>query len=107
MATTLGVTGLEVHCDSLLVASQINGEYATKDNRTTAYLQIILSLKSKFPRCDSKQVSRLENIYVDSLANLASAMEYKFRREILVEHIAKPSIRQSGGEVLRLDTSPG
>ena len=56
MAVTLGVTGLEVYCDSLLMVSQINGEYAVKDDRMVEYLQIVLSLKSKFLHCNFKQV---------------------------------------------------
>ena len=81
-------------------------EYAAKDDRIVAYLQIVLTLKSKFPRCDFKQVSRSENNHTDSLANLGSAVEYQFRQEIPIEYIMKPSIQRSG-EVLCLDTYPG
>jgi len=105
MVATLEVTELEVRCDSLLVVSQVNIEYAAKDERMAAYLQIVLGLKSKFPHYDFKQVSRSKNNHVDSLANLTSAMEYQFRREIHVEYIVKPNIQRSG-KVLRLNTSP-
>jgi len=101
------VCGLVVCCDSLVVVSQVNGEYVAKDERMAAYLQLILSLKFKFPRCDFKQVPRSKNNHVDSLVNLVSVVEYQFQREIPVEYIAKPSIHRSGGEVLRLDTSLG
>ena len=33
MATMLGVSGLEVRCDSLLVVSQVNEEYAAKNEQ--------------------------------------------------------------------------
>ena len=33
MATTLGIAELEVWCDSLLIVSQIKGEYTTKDDQ--------------------------------------------------------------------------
>ena len=95
---TLGVSELEVCYDSLLVVSQIKGEYAAKDERIAAYLQLVLSLKSKFLRCDFKQVPRSENNHANSLANLASAVEFQFMREIHVEYIVKPNIQQSGGE---------
>ena len=85
--------------------SQVNGEYAAKDDRMAAYLQIVLSVKSKFPHCDFKQVSQSEN-HADSLTNLASAVEYQFRLEIPVDHIVRPSIQQLG-EVLRFDTYLG
>uniref|UniRef100_A0A2N9HL09 Uncharacterized protein n=1 Tax=Fagus sylvatica TaxID=28930 RepID=A0A2N9HL09_FAGSY len=37
-AKTLGAKNLIVHCDSLLIASQINGEYMDRDERMAAYL---------------------------------------------------------------------
>jgi len=69
MAATLEITGLEVCCDSTLVVCQDNGEYAAKGERMEAYLQLVLSLKAKFSRCDFKRVSRSENNHADSLAN--------------------------------------
>ena len=107
MVETLGVTGLEVRCDSLLVVSQVKGEYTAKDERMMTYLHLVLSMKSKFLRCDFKQISRLENNHADSLTNLGSAVEHQLRREIPIKHIAEPNIQRSGGEVLCLDTSSG
>ena len=37
-AKTLGAKNLVIHCDSLLIASQINGEYMARDERMAAYL---------------------------------------------------------------------
>ena len=70
MATTLGVTGLKVRCDFSLVVNQVSGEYIAKDARMVEYLQLILRLKSKIPRCDFKWVFRFKNNHADSLANL-------------------------------------
>ena len=88
MATTVGVAKLEVRCDSLLIVSQINGKYTVKDDWMTAYLKIVLTWKGKFSYCDFKQISRSENSHADSLATLASAIDFQFRREIHVEHIS-------------------
>jgi len=60
------------------MASQVKGEYTAKDERMETYLQIILSLKSKFLRCDFKQISRSKNNHANSLANLGSAVEHQF-----------------------------
>jgi len=76
MAVTLGATGLEVSCNSLMVVSQVKEKYNAKDEQMAAYLQLILSLKLKFLRCDFRQISRSENNYADSLANLGSTVEY-------------------------------
>ena len=102
----LGITGLVVRCNSALVVCQVNREYV-KDERMEAYLKLVLSLKAKFFRYDFKRVPRSENNHADSLANLASTIEYQFRREILVKHIPTPSIQRSDKEILRLNTSPG
>ena len=40
-----------------MVGSQVKGEYTAKDERMAAYLQLVPSLKSKFLRCDFKQIS--------------------------------------------------
>ena len=76
MTATHGVTELEVRCDFLLVVSQVNGEYVAKDDRMAVYMQIVLSLKFRFPCCDFKPVSRLENNHTDFLANLAFVVEH-------------------------------
>ena len=39
---TLGAKNLIIHCDSLLIASQINGEYMARDKRMATYLLKIL-----------------------------------------------------------------
>uniref|UniRef100_A0A2N9HQJ4 Uncharacterized protein n=1 Tax=Fagus sylvatica TaxID=28930 RepID=A0A2N9HQJ4_FAGSY len=51
-AKTLGAQQLIVHCDSLLVASQINGEYMARDERMAAYLLKTLATPSiTVPAC--------------------------------------------------------
>ena len=70
-------------------------------------MKIVTAWKSKFSRCSFIQVPRSENSHTDSLAMLASVVDFQFRREIRVEYISKPSIHKSDEEVLRLDTSPG
>ena len=52
---------LEVRCDSLLIVSQVNGEYAAKDGRMAAYLKVVTAWKAKLSHCDFKQVPRSEN----------------------------------------------
>jgi len=75
--------------------------------RVAEYLQLVLRLKSKIPRCDFKWVSRSENNHADSLLNLRAATEFQFRQEIHVEHIANPSVQRPIREVPRFDTFLG
>jgi len=107
MAITLGITGLEIRCNSVLVICHVNGEYAAKDERMEAYMHLILSLKFKVPWCDFRRVLRSENNRADSLANLASATEFQFRREIPVCNIPTPSIQRPDRKILRLNTLSG
>jgi len=106
MAATIGIKEFEVHCYSLHIVSQINGEYTAKDERM-AYLKIITTWKFKFSCCKFIQVPRSENSHANSQAMLVSAVDFQFRREILIEYILKLSIYKSDEEVLRLDTSLG
>jgi len=57
------------------------------------YLQLILKLSFKIPRCDFKWVPRFKNNHANSLANLAAATEFLFRREIFVKRIDNPSVQ--------------
>ena len=47
-AKTLGAQQLIVHCDSLLIASQINGEYMAQDERMAAYLLKVQQTMTNF-----------------------------------------------------------
>ena len=72
-----------------------------------AYTQLVSRLKKKFEHCSFKQVPRSENNHADSLANLASTIEWQSMREVPVDFISKPSISVGRNEALRLDLSPG
>jgi len=54
MAITVRVMELEVHCDLLLIVSEINRECTAKDDQMVAYLKIITTWKVKFSFCDFK-----------------------------------------------------
>ena len=54
IAITLGVTWLEVQCDSSLVVNQVSEEFITRDARMVEYQQLVRGLNSKIPRCDFK-----------------------------------------------------
>jgi len=93
MTTTIGVTELEVRCDSLLIVSQVNGKYTAKNDRMAAYLKVVTGWKAKFSCCDFKQVPRSENSHVDYLATLALVVDFQFKREI--PHRAYPEVMYS------------
>ena len=74
-AKTLGAKNLIVHCDSLLIASQINGEYITNFNTVRV-----------------EQIDRNLNSHADALATLASILNTDSKRFIPIETLATSSI---------------
>jgi hypothetical protein len=91
-AKTLGAQQLIVHCDSLLVASQINVEYMARDERMAAYLLKVQQTMTGFQTVRVEQIGRNLNSHADALATLASVLSADFKRFIPIETFATPSI---------------
>jgi ribonuclease HI len=91
-AKTLGAQQLIVHYDSLLVASQINGEYMARDERMAAYLLKVQQTMTGFQTVRVEQIGRNLNNHADALATLASVLSADFKRFIPIETLATPNI---------------
>jgi ribonuclease HI len=91
-AKTLGARHLIVYCDSLLVASQINGEYMARDERMAAYLLKVQQTMTNFQTVKIEQIGQNLNSHVDALATLVSVLSADFKRSIPIETLATPSI---------------
>jgi ribonuclease HI len=92
LAKTLGAKQLIVHCDSLLVTSQINGVYMARDERMAAYLLKIQQTMTSFQTVRVEQIGQNLNSHADALATLASVVNADFKRFIPIETLAIPSI---------------
>ena len=55
-AKALGARNLLLHCDSLLVTSQINGEYMARDERMAAYLSKAQEMITHFNTVKVEQI---------------------------------------------------
>uniref|UniRef100_A0A2N9IC67 Uncharacterized protein n=1 Tax=Fagus sylvatica TaxID=28930 RepID=A0A2N9IC67_FAGSY len=93
-AKTLGARRLIVYCDSLLVASQISGEYMARDERMSAYLLKVQTAMTDFETVKIEQIGRNLNNHADALATLASVLSADFKRFIPIETLTTPSIDQ-------------
>uniref|UniRef100_A0A2N9FTE0 RNA-directed DNA polymerase n=1 Tax=Fagus sylvatica TaxID=28930 RepID=A0A2N9FTE0_FAGSY len=93
-AKTLGARRLIVYCDSLLVASQISGEYMARDERMSAYLLKVQTAMTDFETVRIEQIGRNLNNHADALATLASVLSADFKRFIPIETLTTPSIDQ-------------
>ena len=91
-AKTLGAENLIIHCDSLLIASQINGEYMARDKRMAAYLLKVQQTINHFNMVRVGQIGRNLNSHADALATLASILSTDFKQFIPIETLATPNI---------------
>jgi ribonuclease HI len=105
-AKTLGARHLIVYCDSLLVASQINGKYMARDERMAAYLLKVQTAMLDFEIVRVEQIDRNLNNHADALATLASVLNADFKRFISIETLATPSIDQPANFVNTIMVGP-
>uniref|UniRef100_A0A2N9FJP4 RNase H type-1 domain-containing protein n=1 Tax=Fagus sylvatica TaxID=28930 RepID=A0A2N9FJP4_FAGSY len=105
-AKTLGARRLIVYCDSLLVASQINGKYMARDERMAAYLLKVQTAMLDFEIVRVEQIDRNLNNHADALATLASVLNADFKRFISIETLATPSIDQPANFVNTIMVGP-
>ena len=66
------VQKLLVHGDAMLVISQVNGEWKTKDPKLLPYHEHLLKLIEQFASIRFTYMNRARNAYADALATLAS-----------------------------------
>ncbi|KAL0311666.1 UNVERIFIED_CONTAM: hypothetical protein Scaly_2919600 [Sesamum calycinum] len=69
----------------------VSWEYEAKEDSMVQYLQQIEELKTKFKSFQLQQIPREENVKVDSLSKLSSALEDCKTRYITVQHL--PQLR--------------
>ncbi|XP_024010360.1 uncharacterized protein LOC112085381 [Eutrema salsugineum] len=93
LATELGVRHLHAFCESQLVASQLSGEYTTKNERMDAYVTTTKALISKFETFELTKIPRGENSSAEALAALASSSDPYMKIRIPIESISEPSIK--------------
>ncbi|CAJ2640157.1 unnamed protein product [Trifolium pratense] len=93
LAQDMEAEEIKIFTDSQLVASQITGEYQTKDERLTEYLNLIKEKLTKFRQTEIKHVPREHNARADILLKLASTKRKKGGNQSLIqETLSKPSI---------------
>ncbi|RCU34618.1 hypothetical protein DVA76_19535, partial [Acinetobacter baumannii] len=70
-AIALGIRELAVFGDSLLIISQVQGKWKTRDPKLVPYQEYLQSLLCQFDRVDFSHLPRTCNRYADALAVLA------------------------------------
>jgi hypothetical protein len=95
-----------IYCDSLLVASQINGEYMARDERMAAYLLKVQQTMTNFQTIRVEQIGRNLNSHANALATLASVLNADFKRFIPIETLVAPSIAMSACHINTITVGP-
>ncbi|XP_068476747.1 uncharacterized protein [Phaseolus vulgaris] len=75
LAKEIGARSLLAKSDSLLVTSQVTGEYQAKDLQMATYLGYVQILKDSFVVFELVHIPREQNARADLLAKLASSGE--------------------------------
>ncbi|GAU51996.1 hypothetical protein TSUD_417990, partial [Trifolium subterraneum] len=96
LAEDMGAEEIRIFTDSQLVASQVSGEYQTKEERLLEYLNLIRAKLAKFKETEVKHVPREHNARADVLSKLASTRCKKAGNQSLIqETLTKPSIEKT------------
>ena len=91
-ARILGVQNIVINCNSQLVANQLIGEYAARNQRMEAYMKLAKRLFKRFNSAYIERFPRTSNSHVDALATFASKVDSNMKRTIEVEFLSRPSI---------------
>ncbi|GAU10607.1 hypothetical protein TSUD_419680 [Trifolium subterraneum] len=82
LAEDMGAEEIRIFTDLQLVASQVSGEYQTKEERLLEYLNLIRAKLAKFKETEVKHVPREHNARADVLSKLASTRRKKSGQSI-------------------------
>ena len=87
------VCKLHVHGDAMLVISQVNGDWKTKDPKLVPFHEFLLKLIEVFESICFTYMNRDKNTYVDALATLASWLSILEGRavDISVSRVEQPA----------------
>nr|GEY59253.1 reverse transcriptase domain-containing protein [Tanacetum cinerariifolium] len=86
IAAQMGVKNVQVNVDSKLVANQVLGTYAAKEDNMIKYLEIVRGLISRFTTFSISQVPRSKSKKADALSKIASTSFVHLSKQ-LVEYL--------------------
>ncbi|KFK39802.1 hypothetical protein AALP_AA3G290100, partial [Arabis alpina] len=99
LAKEMGARRIHAFSDSQLVTNQLNHEYDARDDRMSAYLQLIEKIiLNHFDSFLLSKVPRAENSKADALASLGSSSGTEWHRTIPVGILPDPSIELPRGQ---------
>ncbi|XP_057249975.1 uncharacterized protein LOC130591082 [Beta vulgaris subsp. vulgaris] len=100
LAEDMGAKALKVFSDSLLIVSQVKGEFAAKDSKMVMYLEIAQRKNKIFNPFDILQIPRDQNTQAHALANLGSSLRDISFTSVPIIHLANPAVARGDGEIV-------
>ncbi|XP_077242608.1 uncharacterized protein LOC143883137 [Tasmannia lanceolata] len=94
VALYLEVQDLDVYGDSLLIISQTNGKWLTKEDRLIHYHTYLMNLIKSFHNISFTYISTLRNRFVDVLATLASMVDIPVGVKVLLGNHPEASLKE-------------
>ena len=91
MAISMGIQRLEVHGDSNLAISQVNGDFDAKDPKMAAYRNTVLKMSARFEGLEFHHVARDNNQAAGVLARIGAKCD-AIPPNIFLERLFKPSV---------------
>ncbi|PNX81943.1 gag-pol polyprotein [Trifolium pratense] len=85
---------VKIYTDSQLVASQVLGEYQTKNDNLSEYLVLVKEKITKFNSVEILHVPREHNKRADILSKLASTKRKGGNKSVIQEILPRPSIEK-------------
>ncbi|CAJ2671137.1 unnamed protein product [Trifolium pratense] len=94
LAEDLQAKEIKIYTDSQLVASQVLGEYQTKNDNLSEYLVLVKEKITKFNSVEILHVPREHNKRADILSKLASTKRKGGNKSVIQEILPRPSIEK-------------
>ncbi|CAJ2653881.1 unnamed protein product [Trifolium pratense] len=94
LAEDLQAKEIKIYTDSQLVASQVLGEYQTKNDNLSEYLVLVKEKITKFNSVEILHVPREHNKRADILSKLASTKRKGGSKSVIQEILPRPSIEK-------------
>ncbi|CAJ2673127.1 unnamed protein product [Trifolium pratense] len=85
---------IKIYTDSQLVASQVLGEYQTKNDNLSEYLVLVKEKITKFNSVEILHIPREHNKRADILSKLASTKRKGGNKSVIQEILPRPSIEK-------------
>ncbi|XP_058784412.1 uncharacterized protein LOC131659204 [Vicia villosa] len=95
LAEDVGSRQVKIYADSQLVASQVNGDYQTKNDTLVEYLALVKEKMKNFAKEEVEHIPQEHNSRADVLSKLASTRNKGGNKSVIQEILSKPSVDRS------------